>query len=629
MCLPRYLRSLGRFRLTGENTQNSLTITDQSSSANSCQTSPRHEAAKQACLDARTALVDLVQKIEEVDSMIGKLPPACETYLNIDSYVEDETKKERDLRILDAAAYMVEVQLHSWTNVLNTPTATLAKQTIAEALNTTSRSCPLREAEARVCQASDKEDLQKSVSSGRGAQSISRKSSTASNRPKTCSSSKPCLKREQSVTWDPLLDEKPSAGSSSTDLGEIQVEALPATGQPTTEPSPPDSAIAQALDTIQFEYWKLRPRCLELLDPTSALVESYSHEKEYRLLSESLKMKVLEQLDSLSIAPHEESNRRTRKALATDASEMLQQMDAFIVDHRNTTAPVQQFDVKPSRPAPGRPPPQTPPKQTHPRSSSSTPSTPPHNPCLGHKTLTFTPRDFHHGCLLTLYIPHPPFDLPRLLANFYILIPPASMPGDHIRARLLHPDDTIEQLEAYFDVELAMGQSRMRRRSTRVREGGCRMFVFVTRGQTAVRWSGREGMCLTTEGDGDLDIMRTLLKREAEHTARMIYTWRVALAQRPWVWKTAMARVVNHRGAIVAPITTALGTVDWGMLNIRSMGDASTEVGRRGRVMEYRCKRGLGWGIRIEDDLLLVLTLSGLAMAGFVFRFRGCSVCRP
>lgn len=463
----------------------SLKSTDPSSSTCSCQPSPLREDVKRTWLDAQTALVKLVRNVENVDSMIGKMPPACETYLNIESYTPNETKKERDLRISRAAARMIETHLRSWTKVLADSEAEQAYKTVVEMLDTASRSdltatttiketsttgkghSQMPATESRTF-AQDLADI-KYFADTKSSPSASRDSSASSIRQGTPNDAKPCLKRKKSVTWDPSLDEKHGTPDSSIERDGAVEGDPPSYNMHFTGYKIPDRAITQALEAIEIHYQEIQPGCLEFLDPRSALLKGYSHEKEYRRLSESLMTKVLEQLDSLSIDPLEEDSRRKRKELARDASDMLQVMDAFILDHRKTTPPARSADTKTSLQS-YRTKPHKPPTNPSPRTPSSEPPISPQSPCLGYKTLTFTPHELLTGGLLTLYIPHPPFGLPQLIANFYIRVPPGCIPGDHIRARLLNPRNLWEQ-EVYFDVELLAGESASGGGRSRRREG--------------------------------------------------------------------------------------------------------------------------------------------------------------
>lgn len=418
--------------------------------------------------------------------MIGKMPPACETYLNIESFVTNETKRERDLRISGAATRMIKLHLCSWTNVMDGSAAKYGYRILIEVMNTTSISHPSME--SVVTEPSmTAVPIQNSATGSRSPSqnrpnskdphSISKKSSIASIRSGTPNDLKPSLKHKKSVTWDPLLEEKQGTEAPSTGRHEPRTEGIPFYSDHILEPRGSDRAITKALDAIQFEYWKLRPSCLDLLDARSALLEGYSHEREYCRLSELLMANVLEQLDSLSIDPREESSRWIRKEIATDVSELLQLMDNFMLDHRNTNAPgtnrirPPQDDEK-STLRPRDTASQRPLRQKHPAMPSSETSNPSQSPCLGHQTLTLTPQELLDGGFRTLYIPHPTLHTPRFLANFYLRIPPASIHGDHVRARLVHPKNTIEQPDTYFDVELILdetsrGARRERRRRSR------------------------------------------------------------------------------------------------------------------------------------------------------------------
>jgi hypothetical protein len=453
--------------------------------------SAQHQATVQAYLYAQTALVDLVQKVEEVDSMIGKMPPACETYLNIESFVFNETKRERDLRISGAAARMIKLHLRSWTNVMDGSAATYGYRIFTEVMNTTSISNPSTETALTEPLMTDvtiqnpatgSRSPSQNGANNKDSHSIRKSSSIASIRPGNPNDLKPSLKRKKSVTWDPSLDKKHGTQGPSIGRHEPHTERPPLYNDHILKPGGRDPAVMKALDAIQFEYWKLRPSCLNLLDPRSALLEGYSHEREYRQLTELLMANVLERLDNLSIDPHEESSRRKRKEIATDASGLLQLMDKFILDHRNTTAPgtgrsrPPQDEEKPTL-RPRETGSQRPLIQKHPMIPPSETSNPSRSPCLGHKILTVTLEELLDGGFRTLYIPHPPFHSPRLLANFYLRIPPASVEGDHVRARLLHRHNTTEQLNAYFDVELVLDEiSRGARRDGRRRSRSiCRL----------------------------------------------------------------------------------------------------------------------------------------------------------
>lgn len=305
------------------------------------------------------------------------------------------------------------------------------------------------------------------------SQSISRKPSFGLIRPDITSDSKTSIQRKKSVTWDPLLDEKHGPHDTSTISSharrEPYIRGLSSYCDGAAGQSQHRIDIAQALDAIQFEYWKIRPRFIDFIDPRSALLEGYSHEREYRKLSELLMRNVLEQVHSLNIDSRDQANRRTRKEIAIVTNELLQKIDTFIQDHRNTTVASSCQSVPSHEDANARTQPedskfyQTP-ADREPMAASGTKAESSPDPCLGRMKLTLTQQELTDGCRKPLYIHQEPFDAPRYmdsrtLGNFYVNIPSASMHGDHVRARLMNPEKTFEDYEAYFDVALVLDEA--------------------------------------------------------------------------------------------------------------------------------------------------------------------------
>jgi hypothetical protein len=290
------------------------------------------QAAAQACVDAQVALLDLIRKIEEADSMIGKMPPAYETFIDTPSYIAGETEEGRSHRMFKSAARTIQKYLEHWTERREYVGAR-NRFDVYGALSDSMNSPKTRHPDfdkTHEHQSRREEPITGSPSN----QPRTRKSSLSRSR----SGPNPCLRRKKSVTWDPTLDEKRGAQEpeiqSPHERCKSFIEDQNSYWSGISEAGVRDADVAKALNAIEFVLSSVRQWCLDLMDLRCDLDSGYDHVKEYSRLTEMLMSDVLEKLDGLYIESDDPGNRQTRQRLANENVELLHQMDLFMREFR-------------------------------------------------------------------------------------------------------------------------------------------------------------------------------------------------------------------------------------------------------------------------------------------------------
>jgi hypothetical protein len=300
----------------------------------------------------------------------------------------------------------------------------------------------------------------------------SRTSSTASIRVQISSDLKPSLRRKKSVIWHPALDEVhgtqsgPSVKTSGRCAPPIPGLSSYHDHIPDQTPEPEEHSLdaTRTLNAIEIEYRKIRPSCLDFLNPPSNPINLHILEREHLWLADLLVSTVLQELDFVKLGKWDEKNRRARKALATEVNELLKQMDEFLTEQQSS--PVQDLcqDIRPqdlipiqqqekSEPLPI-------PRSGKAGASSSRNARPLPDPCLGHRIAYLTRQELLRGGVKGMYITHEKYDgasyvLPDAIENFYIEVPPGSRPGEFVKAKLFRAKNTFED-SMYFAVKLAL-----------------------------------------------------------------------------------------------------------------------------------------------------------------------------
>jgi hypothetical protein len=264
--------------------------------------------------------------------MIGKMPPAYETFLDTPSYIPCETQAGRSHRMFKSAARTIQKYLEHWTEggeYVGGRNRFDVYGALSDSMN--SPKTRHRDFDKTHENQSRREEL---ITDSPSNQLHTRKSSLSRSR----SGPKPCLHPKKSVTWDPTLDERRGAQEpeiqSPHERCQSFIESQNSYWSGLSEACVGDPDVAKALNAFEFVLSNFRQWCLDLMDLRCDLDSEYNHVKEYSRLTEMLTSDVLEKLDGLYIESDDPGNRQTRKRLANETDELLHQMDLFMQEFR-------------------------------------------------------------------------------------------------------------------------------------------------------------------------------------------------------------------------------------------------------------------------------------------------------
>lgn len=283
--------------------------------------------------------------------------------------------------------------------------------------------------------------------------------------------SKANLKGKRSVTWDPALD-----GSQSGPSVKASARCEPHIPRPNSyHIRTPDRVselkehnldTAEALDAIELEFSRIRQDYLEFYNRQSNPIDMYNLGRESQRLQDLLVTKVLLQLESMEVENRDKENRWKRKALLTEANDLLELVNDFLKDHQtspihNSSEDIRSEDVRStqqqeeSKPLPVR-------RSGKAGAASSRNSRPLPDPYLGRRIASLTPEELRRGAIRRYYYLYEKYDSAGYISSanfekFYFEVPSRSKPGDLVEARLERPRNTFED-SAYFHVELVLDE---------------------------------------------------------------------------------------------------------------------------------------------------------------------------
>ena len=283
--------------------------------------------------------------------------------------------------------------------------------------------------------------------------------------------SKANLKGKRSVTWDPALDGSQSGPSVKASARcEPHIPRLNSyhirTPDRITELKEHNLDTAEALDAIELEFSRIRQDYLEFCNHQSNPIDMYNLGRESQRLQDLLVTKVLLQLESMEVENWDEENRWKRKALLTEANDLLTLMKNFLKNYQispiyNPSQDIRSQDARSnqqqekSESLPIR-------RSGKAGASSSRNSRPFSDAYLGYHKVSLTPEELRRGAIKSASFLYEKYDRTGYVSSanfekFYFEVPSRSKPGDLVEARLERPRNTFED-SAYFHVELVLDE---------------------------------------------------------------------------------------------------------------------------------------------------------------------------